>query len=197
MEINQATFIERITASYAPKGDSILLGAGVWNGDIIAAAPVKLALKMMNRHGLIAGATGTGKTRTLQLMAEQLSDAGIPVFMLDVKGDLSGLAEEGTSNAALVERGEAVGVPFVPASFPVELFSLTGRQGAPMRITVGDFGPVFLSRILDLNDTQTGVLAAIFKYAADQQLPLVDLTDLKKVLSYLADGPGADEIKDD
>lgn len=197
MEINQATFIERITASYAPKGDSILLGAGVWNGDIIAAAPVKLALKMMNRHGLIAGATGTGKTRTLQLMAEQLSDAGIPVFMLDVKGDLSGLAEEGTSNAALMERGEAVGVPFVPASFPVELFSLTGRQGAPMRITVGDFGPVFLSRILDLNDTQTGVLAAIFKYAADQQLPLVDLTDLKKVLSYLADGPGADEIKDD
>lgn len=197
MEINQATFIERITSSYAPKGDSILLGAGIWNGDIIAAAPVKLALKMMNRHGLIAGATGTGKTRTLQLMAEQLSDAGVPVFMLDVKGDLSGLAEEGNSNAALVERGDAVGLPFVPASFPVELFSLTGKVGASMRITVGDFGPILLSRILDLNDTQSGVLAAIFKYAADQQWPLVDLSDLKKVLSYLADGPGANEIKDD
>lgn len=197
MEINQATFVERVKASYQPKGDSIQLGAGILAGTILADAKVNLALKMMNRHGLIAGATGTGKTRTLQLMAEQLVDAGVPVFMLDVKGDLSGLAEAGTSNEALIERGKAVGAPFEPAQFPIELFSLTGKLGASMRMTVGDFGPVLLARILDLNDTQSGVLAAIFKYADDQQLPLVDLADLKKLLSYLADGPGAAEIKED
>ncbi|QBQ39976.1 DUF853 family protein [Sphingobacterium psychroaquaticum] len=197
METNESAFIERVKSSYSPKGASIQLGAGILNGHIVTDARVNLALKMMNRHGLIAGATGTGKTRTLQLIAEQLSDAGVPVFMLDVKGDLSGLAEPGVTNPALLERGEAVGVPFVPASFPIELFSLTGKLGTSMRIKVSDFGPVLLSRILDLNDTQTGVLAAIFKYADDTKLPLVDLNDLKKLLSYLSEGPGADEIKDD
>lgn len=190
-------FIDKITASYSPKGASIRLGSGILDGEIVADAKVNLALKMMNRHGLIAGATGTGKTRTLQLMAEQLSDAGVPVFMLDVKGDLSGLAEAGKSNEALQERGLAVGIPFEPAEFPIELFSLSGKLGAPMRITVEDFGPVLLSRILDLNDTQSGVLSAIFKYAEDSQLPVVDLMDLKRLLSYLSDGPGAEEIKED
>jgi len=194
---NQKLFIEKINQSYAPKGAYIRLGSGILNGEICAQAQVNLALKMMNRHGLIAGATGTGKTRTLQLIAEQLSDANVPVFMLDVKGDLSGLAEEGSVNPALVERAEAVGLQFEPASFPVELFSLTGHKGAPMRITMNDFGPVLLARILDLNDTQAGVLAALFKYADDQELPLIDFADLKKLLSYLADGPGAAEIKED
>jgi len=193
---NQATFIEKITASYNPKGAFIFLGAGLLDGEIIASAQVNLALKMMNRHGLIAGATGTGKTRTLQLIAEQLSDAGVPVFLLDVKGDLSGLSQPGESNPALVERGEALAWPFVPSGFPVELFSLTGKLGNPMRLTVADFGPVMLGRILELNDTQTGVLAAMFKYAEDSALPLVDFNDLKKLLAYLADGPGAEEIKD-
>lgn len=190
-------FIERITTSYNPKGDFIQLGSGILEGEVVTEAQVKLALKMMNRHGLIAGATGTGKTRTLQLIAEQLSDKGVPVFMLDVKGDLSGLAEEGTTNDALIERGNAVGIPFVPTSFPIEIFSLTGKLGAPMRLTVEDFGPVMLSRILDLNDTQSGVLSVLFKYAQDNSLPLVDFDDLKKLLSYLADGPGATEIKED
>ncbi|WP_313368538.1 helicase HerA-like domain-containing protein [Sphingobacterium mizutaii] len=190
-------FIERITASYNPKGPFIQLGSGILNGEIVTEARVNLALKMMNRHGLIAGATGTGKTRTLQLTAEQLSDAGVPVFMLDVKGDLSGLAEPGKTNDALIERGNAVGIPFEPASFPIELFSLSGKLGAPMRVTVEDFGPVLLARILDLNDTQAGVLSAIFKYADDTQLPIVDFPDLKKLLSYLSDGPGAEEIKND
>ncbi len=190
-------FIQKITASYSPKGAFIQLGSGILNGEIVTDAKVNLALKMMNRHGLIAGATGTGKTRTLQLMAEQLSDASVPVFMLDVKGDLSGLAEPGKTNDALIERGNAVGIPFEPASFPIELFSLSGNLGAPMRVTVEDFGPVLLSRILDLNDTQAGVLSAIFKYADDNQLPIVDFQDLKRLLSYLSEGPGAEEIKSD
>src|SRR5690606_28223950 len=190
-------FIDKITTSYNPKGAFIQLGSGILDGEIITDAKVKLALKMMNRHGLIAGATGTGKTRTLQLIAEQLSDNGVPVFMLDVKGDLSGLAEPGTTNDALLERGNAVGIPFVPSGFPIELFSLSGNIGIPMRITVSDFGPILLSRILDLNDTQTGVLSALFKYADDTQLPIVDLDDLKKLLFYLSEGPGAEEIKND
>jgi Predicted ATPase len=193
---NQSTFIEKITASYNPKGAFIFLGAGLLDGEVVAPAKVNLALKMMNRHGLIAGATGTGKTRTLQLIAEQLSDAGVPVFLLDVKGDLSGLHQPGESNPALVERGESLAWPFEPSGFPVELFSLSGKVGNPMRLTVEDFGPVMLGRILELNDTQTGVLAAVFKYAEDSELPLVDFADLKKLLSYLTDGPGAEEIKD-
>lgn len=194
---DQALFIEKVKASYNPKGAYMYLGAGILDGNILADAQVNLALKMMNRHGLIAGATGTGKTRTLQLIAEQLSDSGVPVFMLDVKGDLSGLALEGQTNQALIDRGNAVGVPFQPASFPVELFSLTGNKGTTMRIKVSDVGPILLARILELNDTQTGVLAAIFKYAQDHNMPLVDFNDVKKLLSYLADGPGSEEIKDD
>lgn len=190
-------FIQKVTTSYSPKGEYIQLGSGILNGEVVTDAKVNLALKMMNRHGLIAGATGTGKTRTLQLIAEQLSDMGVPVFMLDVKGDLSGLAEEGKTNDALIERGNAVGIPFVPASFPVEIFSLTGKLGSSMRLTVEDFGPIMLARILDLNDTQTGVLSVIFKYSQDNNLPIVDFADLKRLLSYLSDGAGAEEIKDD
>src|SRR5690606_11986226 len=130
------------------------------------------------------------------LIAEQLSDAGVPVFLLDVKGDLSGLHQPGESNPALVERGEALEWPFAPSGFPVELVSLSGKVGNPMRLTVDDSGPVMLGRIVELNDTQTGVLAAVFKYAEDTQLPLVDFADLKRLLTYLTDGPGAEEIKD-
>ncbi|GAA4785022.1 DUF853 family protein [Olivibacter ginsenosidimutans] len=189
-------FIAQISASYKPKGESIYLGAGILDGEVIAQAEVNLALKMMNRHGLIAGATGTGKTRTLQLIAEQLSDANVPVFMLDVKGDLSGLHEPGKPNAALEERGQALGRPFTPAGFPIALYSLSGQLGAPMRVKVSDFGPILLGRVLDLNETQTGVLSVLFKYAADQDLPIINLDDLKKVLSYLTTEEGAKEIKD-
>ncbi|MFC5283369.1 helicase HerA-like domain-containing protein [Pedobacter alpinus] len=190
------SFIEKITKSYAPTGPSIYLGAGILNQEIIAEAEVNISLKMMNRHGLIAGATGTGKTRTLQLIAEQLSDAGVPVFMLDVKGDLSGLNQAGQTNPKLEERGKALKKPFVPNGFPVELYSLSGKLGATMRATVTEFGPVLLGKILDLNDTQTGVLAAIFKYADDHKMAIIDLKDLKKLLSYLSEGDGAAEIKD-
>lgn len=190
-------FIERISVSYNPKGEYIQLGSGILGDEVVTDAMVNLPLKIMNRHGLIAGATGTGKTRTLQLMAEQLSDKGVPVFMLDVKGDLSGLAEPGKTNDALIERGELVGMPFEPAHFPLEIFSLSGGLGATMRVAIQVFGPILLARVLDLNNTQTGVLSAIFKYAEDRQWELIDLNDLKKLLTYLTGGPGAEEIKDD
>src|SRR5690606_6726897 len=151
MNSEKKRFIDAVSASYDPKGAYIQLGSGLLGDEIITDAKVNLALKIMNRHGLIAGATGTGKTRTLQLMAEQLSDKGVPVLMLVVKGDLSGLAEKGNVNEALIERGERVGIPFEPAQFPIEICSLSGDLGVPMRITVQDFGPVLLARVLDLN----------------------------------------------
>lgn len=193
----ESIFIEKITQSYQPKGEFIYLGSGILEGKIIAQAEVNLALKMMNRHGLIAGATGTGKTRTLQLISEQLSEAGVPVFMLDVKGDLSGLHQAGDLIPALVERGKILNRPFVPAGFPTEFFSLSGKVGNPMRLTVAQFGPIMLGRVLDLNDTQTGVLTAIFKYAEDNKMALVDLEDIKRLLSYLSQGEGAQAIKAD
>jgi len=188
-------FIEKIKSSYAPSGSYIYLGAGILDGQVYSEAEVNLSLKMMNRHGLIAGATGTGKTRTLQLLAEQLSDAGVPVFMLDVKGDLSGLNQSGSVNPKIEERAQQLNKTFSPTGFPVEIYSLSGKMGAQMRATVLEFGPTLLSKILDLNDTQTGVLAVIFKYADDHKLPIIDLNDLKKLVSYLSEGAGAAEIK--
>ncbi|HLP32526.1 MAG TPA: helicase HerA-like domain-containing protein [Bacteroidia bacterium] len=193
---DKATFIQRIQQSYSSKEAHIYLGAGVLNNEILAEAQINLPLRMMNRHGLVAGATGTGKTRTLQVLAEQLSDAGVPVFLLDVKGDLSGLNAPGTSNPKLEERAKNLGITFNPQGFPVEVYSLSGKNGATMRATVLEFGPVLLSKVLELNETQTGTLAVLFKYADDHKLPLVDLNDLKKVLNYLAEGPGKEEIKE-
>jgi uncharacterized protein len=190
-------FISAITASYTFPSSSIFLGAGVLEGEIIAEAKVNLSLKMMNRHGLVSGATGSGKTRTLQLMAEQLSAAGVSVFMPDMKGDVSGMAKEGIANDKINDRIKAINLSgYKPMGFPVELYSLSGKIGAQMRATITEFGPVLLSKILELNDTQSGVLMIIFKYADDKKLPMVDLNDLKKVLNYLSDGEGAAEIKE-
>lgn len=188
-------FIEKIKSSYAPSGSYIYLGAGILDGQVCSEAEVNLSLKMMNRHGLIAGATGTGKTRTLQLLAEQLSDAGVPVFMLDVKGDLSGLNQPGSVNPKIEERAQQLNKPFSPSGFPIEVYSLSGKMGAQMRATVLEFGPTLLSKVLDLNDTQSGVMAVIFKYADDNKMPIIDLNDLKKLVSYLSEGAGAAEIK--
>lgn len=152
---------------------------------------------MMNRHGLVTGATGSGKTRTLQLLAEQLSAEGVSVFMPDMKGDLSGMAAVGTVNDRLTERASALGIEFKPDAFPLEIYSLSGKLGAPMRATVTEFGPVLLGKIMELNEVQSGVLAVLFKYADDKKLPIVDLNDLKKVLTYLSEGEGAREIKAD
>lgn len=195
--MSKENFTEAIRRSYTTPSPAIYLGAGVYQGQIVSDAKVNLPLRMMNRHGLVTGATGSGKTRTLQLVAEQLSAAGVPVFMPDMKGDLSGIGKEGLVNEKISERAAALGMAYAPASFPVELYSLSGKLGAPMRATVTEFGPVLLSKILELNDTQAGVLNVLFKYADDKNLPVVDFKDLKKVLNYLTEGPGAAEIKAD
>jgi DNA helicase HerA-like ATPase len=190
-------FTAAIQKSYHTNQPAIHLGSAILDGEIITEARVNLPLRMMNRHGLVAGATGSGKTRTLQVLAEQLSAAGVPVFMSDIKGDLSGIAQPGKSNPAIEERSQILGTTFQPTGYPVELYSLSGKKGAQMRATILEFGPILLSKIFELNDTQSGVLAILFKYADDHDLPMVDLNDLKKVLSYLSEGPGAAEIKAD
>lgn len=195
--MSQEKFVEAINKSYTVNGPSIYLGAGVLDGQIVAEAKVNLSLKMMNRHGLVSGATGSGKTRTLQLLAEQLSSAGVAVFMPDMKGDVSGMAKEGAINEKIAERTKAIGLGgYKPAGFPVELYSLSGKLGAQMRATVTEFGPVLLSKILELNEVQGGVMMILFKYSDDKNLPIVDLNDLKKVLNYLSEGEGAAEIKE-
>src|SRR5690606_25793988 len=193
--MDKSSFITSINNSYNFKSSVIHLGAGIYDGEILADATVNLSLRMMNRHGLITGATGSGKTRTLQLIAEQLSAAGVAVFMPDMKGDLSGLAQASTTNEKIEERAQALGITFEPEGFPVELYSLSGKCGAQMRATITEFGPVLLSKVLELNEVQTGVMMILFKYADDKGMPVVDLNDLKKLLTYLADGPGAAEIK--
>lgn len=190
-------FVDAINKSYTFTGSSIHLGSGLLNGQIIPEAKVNLALRMMNRHGLVTGATGSGKTRTLQVIAEQLSLAGVPVFMPDMKGDLSGFGKEGVVNDRITERASALGINYSPSAFPIELYSLSGKNGAQMRATVTEFGPVLLGKILELNEVQTGVLNVLFKYADDKNLPIVDFQDLKKVLHYLTEGAGAEEIKHD
>jgi len=183
-------FSVAMASGYAFDGPSLLLGAPLLDGAVAAEARVRVPLPMMNRHGLIAGATGTGKTKTLQLLAGQLSDAGVPVFVADLKGDLSGLAAPGVLNAKIEERSKSIGVPFAPASYPVEFLSLTGENGVQLRATVSSFGPLLLARALGLNDTQQSVLSLVFKYCDDKGLLLLDLPDLKAALQYLT-GDGA------
>lgn len=195
--MSKEKFIESISKSYSIAGASIYLGAGVYQGEIVGDAKVNLPLRMMNRHGLVTGATGSGKTRTLQLLAEQLSAAGVPVFMPDMKGDISGMAKEGVVNDKINERASALGINYTASGFPVELYSLSGKLGAQMRATITEFGPVMLGKVLELNEVQSGVLMILFKYADDKDLPIVDLNDLKKVLNYLSEGAGAAEIKSD
>jgi DNA helicase HerA-like ATPase len=183
----KATFAAQINDGYACNGDSIILGSAILDGQPIAGAQVKIPLRTMNRHGLIAGATGTGKTKTLQVMSEQLSERGVPVLLMDVKGDLSGIARPGEEKPFITERHAKINLPFSAKGFPVEFMSLSQQDGVRLRATVSEFGPVLLSRILDLNDTQEGVLAVIFKYCDDNKLGLLDLKDLKKVLQYVTE----------
>lgn len=195
--MSKEKFIEAINKAYTTPLPTIYLGAGVFQGEVVAEAKVNLPLRMMNRHGLVTGATGSGKTRTLQLIAEQLSAAGVPVFMPDMKGDISGVAKAASANEKINERAKALGMSYTPSGFPVALYSLSGKLGAQMRATVTEFGPILLSKILELNEVQSGVLSVIFKYADDKNLPIVDFNDLKKVLNYLSEGAGAQEIKAD
>jgi len=191
----QEEFFNHITEGNKTKGEFITLGAAMLDGETIKDAFVKVPLKTMNRHGLIAGATGTGKTKTLQVLSENLSDQGIPVLLMDIKGDLSGLAQPSPGHAKIDERHEKIGLPFDAKKFPVEIMTLSEQDGVRLRATVSEFGPVLLSRILDLSETQSGVVAVIFKYCDDNKLPILDLKDFKKVLQY-ATKEGKKEFED-
>jgi DNA helicase HerA-like ATPase len=180
-------FLQAVQAGYTFKGESVTLGVGMLNGEAIPGATVKLALKTLNRHGLIAGATGTGKTKTLQVISEALSDASIPVVLMDIKGDLSGIAAPGTTNDKITERCQKIGIEYKPTGFPVDFLTLSNEKGARLRATVSEFGPVLLSKILGLNDTQGGFVSMIFKYCDDNKLPLLDLKDFIKVLQFVSD----------
>ncbi|UOE44264.1 helicase HerA-like domain-containing protein [Agromyces larvae] len=183
-----------VAAGYAFDGTALELGALV-NGEADPAVQVRIPIAMTNRHGLVAGATGTGKTRTLQVLAEQLSAAGVAVFAADIKGDLSGLATPGEGSEKLLARTRGIGQDWTPASFPVEFFSLGGiGRGVPIRATVAGFGPLLLSKVLGLNDTQESSLGLVFHYAEDQGLALLDLSDLRAVLQYLVSDEGKGEL---
>lgn len=189
-------FRKHIDEGYATKGDSITMGAAMLDGEAVTDALVKIPLKTLNRHGLIAGATGTGKTKTLQVLAENLSEKGVPVLLMDLKGDLSGLAKPSPGHAKIDERHAQIGIPFEAKGFPVEILSLSEQDGVKLRATVSEFGPVLLSRILDLSETQQGIVAVVFKYCDDNKYPLLDLKDFKKVLQY-ATGEGKAEFTKD
>lgn len=190
------SFVNEIQEGYTSKGDSIVMGAALLQNEVIGEAQVKIPLKTLNRHGLIAGATGTGKTKTIQVFSEQLSSFGIPVLMMDIKGDFSGIAAEGEEKEFITERHQKINIPYTTQAFPVELLTLSDQNGVRLRATITEFGPVLFSRILDLNDTQAGVIAVIFKYCDDKSLPLLDLKDIKKVLNYITE-EGKDEISEE
>jgi len=190
---NQQQFLDYINNGYTTKGEAITLGAAMLDGETITNALVKIPLKTMNRHGLIAGATGTGKTKTLQVLAENLSKKGVPVLLMDMKGDLSGIAQPSPGHPKIDERHAQIGIPFSAEKFPVEVLSISDQEGTRLRATVSEFGPVLISRILGVSETQAGIISVLFKYCDDHKLPLLDLDDFKKIIQYATD-EGKEEI---
>ena len=186
--------LETVQTGYTFKGEHVKIGRAMFNGEVVPNADVFLPLKTLNRHGLIAGATGTGKTKTLQMISECLSDNSIPVLLMDIKGDLSGIAAAGAANDKINARYQQLGMEYKPSAYPVDLMTLSNEKGIRMRATVTEFGPVLLSKILGLNDVQGGLVALIFKYCDDNQMPLLDLKDFIKVLQYIGD-EGKQEIE--
>ncbi|MET1086556.1 MAG: helicase HerA-like domain-containing protein [Arthrobacter sp.] len=186
-----------IQKGYTFEGAAIELGAAIVDGELHKEAQVRLPLSMMNRHGLVAGATGTGKTVTLHMMAEQLSTAGVPVFLADIKGDLSGLATSAAGSDKLKVRTDSIGQAWQARTYPVEFLALGGDgNGVPVRATVSSFGPILLSRIMDLNDTQESSLQLVFYFADKNGLELVDLKDLRAVIQFLTSDEGKDQLEE-
>ena len=178
-------FLQTVDDGYAFKGPSMVLGGAMYQGECQTNHLVRIPLGTLNRHGLIAGATGTGKTKTLQILAEQLSLEGVPSLVMDIKGDLSGIAVASGGHPKIDERHEQIGIPFKASGSPIEFLSLSTEKGARLRATLTEFGPVLFSKILGLNDLQSGIVAVIFKYCDDQSLPLLDLEDFRKSLQFV------------
>ena len=178
-------FTAAVNTGYTFKGQTITIGGGMLDGTVVPSLPIHIPLAMMNRHGLIAGATGTGKTKTLQKITEQLSLNGVPCMVMDIKGDLSGISRPGTISDRIDARQKAIGQTWSPQQLPIEFLTISQQAGAKVRATVLEFGPVLFSKILELNDTQGGVVSIIFKYCDDNKLPLLDLADFKRVLQFL------------
>ena len=192
--MKKEAFTSEVEKAYTFKGESMILGGAILDGESLEGLQVKAPLSMFNRHGLISGATGTGKTKTLQGIAEGLSNAGVPVLLMDVKGDLSGMAAEGKPHPKIDERHQFIGSSWNAKPFPVELLTLSDEPGVRLRATISEFGPVLLSKILGLNDTQQGVVALTFKFCDDNALPLLDIKDFRTALQYI-NGEGKDEIQ--
>ena len=189
-------FKQHIEEGYTFDGGVIEIGAAMLDGEVQTGNIIKLPLKMLNRHGLIAGATGTGKTKTVQILAEQLSENGIPSMLIDIKGDLSGVAIKGEANPKLTERHEKIGIDaFSPGESPIEFLTISDEPGVRLRATVHEFGPVLFSKILGLNDTQTGIFSVIFKYCTDNDLALLDFNDVKDALKFAMSDEGNAEIE--
>jgi DNA helicase HerA-like ATPase len=183
-------FRDAITAGYTFDEPTLIIGSAMHGGELFNDVRVQIPMSILNRHGLVAGATGTGKTKTLQVLAGQLSKAGVPVFVADIKGDLTGLAAPGQPSPKLDERLQSMGLTFEPSGHPVEFLSLSGALGSQVRATVSSFGPLLLGKVLDLNETQTSILALVFKYCDDNDLPLLDLKDLATTLKFLSSDEG-------
>src|SRR4051795_2488564 len=189
-------FGSAIAQAYTFEGPALDLGRGIHEGAVVPEAVVRVPLSMVNRHGLIAGATGTGKTKTLQLLAEQLSAAGVPVFAADVKGDVSGLAAPGEADGPGAKRDAELGIDFKPESYPVEFLSLGGiGAGIPVRATISDFGPQLLAKVLGSNETQEQSLSLVFRFADEHGLPLLDLSDMRALLQHLDSDEGKTELE--
>ncbi|MCX8212524.1 MAG: DUF853 family protein [Lewinella sp.] len=192
----QDQFRKTIEEGYTFEAPSFVLGGAMLGEETLTGSLVRIPLGTLNRHGLIAGATGTGKTKTLQIIAEQLSKEGVPSLLMDIKGDLSGIAVASSGHPKIDERHEAIGIPFTAGASPVELLTLSDEPGARLRATVVEFGPVLFSKMLNLNDTQSGIVAVAFKYAEENALPLLDLKDFRKILQWIT-GDGKKEIESD
>jgi len=190
-------FVKQMEGGYRLPEPSLIIGSALLDNEPLNDPRVQVALSVLNRHGLVAGATGTGKTKTLQVLAGQLSDAGTPVFVADVKGDLTGLTSPGdASNPKVQERCSQMAWDFKPAAHAVEFLSLSGKLGAQVRATVHSFGPVLLGKVMDLNETQTSILSLIFKYCDDNRMPLLDLADLRTTLQFLSSDAGKPILAD-
>ncbi|WP_336714281.1 helicase HerA-like domain-containing protein [Arthrobacter sp. USHLN218] len=195
-KLEAADHVEKIRQGYRFEGPAVHLGAAMVGDTTYADAPVRLPLAMMNRHGLVAGATGTGKTVTLQVIAEQLSAQGVAVFLADIKGDLTGLSTPAAGSAKLTTRTQSIGQNWTSSAFPVEYFSLGGDgKGVPVRARVSDFGPLLLARVMDLNETQESSLQLVFHYADKNDLELYNLADLRAVIQFLVSDDGKEQLE--